>query len=63
MKKVPKPNTDDALIQAFLEKGGQVKVGQTKPMPHDMGISKNQWGNKLTKDEKAALKADLDSKD
>ena len=54
MKHVPKKNTDDALIQEFLKKGGEVKVGKTKPMPADMGISKNVWNNKLTKEEKAA---------
>ncbi|KAB6717337.1 MULTISPECIES: hypothetical protein [Roseobacteraceae] len=54
MKKVPKPTTDDALIQEFLAKGGKVSVGKTKPMPHDIGLSKNVWGAKLTKEEKAA---------
>lgn len=54
MKKVPKKNTDDALIQEFLDKGGKVSVGKTKPFPADLGISKNVWNNKLTKEEKAA---------
>ncbi|MDO6457349.1 hypothetical protein Q4560_02870 [Celeribacter halophilus] len=57
MKTVPKPTTDDALIQAFLDKGGKVKKGETKPQPHDLGLSKNVWGNKLTKEEKAARDA------
>jgi hypothetical protein len=57
MKQVPKPTTDDELIQQFLDKGGQVKKGKTKPMPADLGLSNNQWGNKLTKEEKAAVKA------
>ncbi len=57
MKQVPKQNTDDDLIQAFLDKGGEVKKGKTKPMPSDLGLSNNQWGNKLTKEEKAAVKA------
>ncbi|WP_298679382.1 hypothetical protein [uncultured Lentibacter sp.] len=57
MKHVPKPTTDDALIRAFLEKGGEIKQGKTKPMPQDLGLSNNQWGNKLTKEEKAAVKA------
>lgn len=57
MKHVPKPNTDEDLIQAFLDKGGEVKKGKTKPMPSDLGLSNNQWGNKLTKEEKAAVKA------
>ncbi len=42
MKQVPKPTTDDALIQEFLNKGGTVKKGKTKPLKHEMGISKNQ---------------------
>lgn len=54
MKKVPKETTDDALIQEFLNKGGKVSVGKTKPMPADLGLSNNVWGNKLTKEEKAA---------
>lgn len=57
MKQIPKPTTDDDLIREFLDKGGQVKKGKTKPMPADLGISNNQWGNKLTKEEKAAVKA------
>jgi len=54
MKKVPKPNTDDALIQEFLQKGGKVSVGKTKPFPAELGLSKNVWNNRLTKEEKAA---------
>ncbi len=57
MKHVPKPNTDEDLIKQFLEKGGSIKKGKTKPMPDDLGLSNNQWGNKLTKEEKAAVKA------
>ncbi len=57
MKHVPKPNTDADLIRAFLDKGGEVKKGKTKPMPSNLGLSNNQWGNKLTKEEKAAVKA------
>lgn len=57
MKHVPKPITDADLIQEFLNKGGEIKKGKTKPMPDDLGISKNVWGNKLTKEEKAAKKA------
>ncbi|MGB3246422.1 MAG: hypothetical protein WBB25_17950 [Sulfitobacter sp.] len=56
MKQVPKPTTDEDLIQAFLDKGGSVKKGKTKPMPADLGLSNNQWGNKMTKEEKAAVK-------
>ncbi len=29
----------------------------TKPMPEGLGLSNNQWGNTLTKEEKAARKA------
>lgn len=57
MKHVPKPTTDDDLIQQFLNKGGKVTKGKTKPMPDDLGLSNNVWGNKLTKEEKAAKKA------
>ncbi|WP_299146848.1 hypothetical protein [uncultured Tateyamaria sp.] len=57
MKQVPKPNTDADLIQEFLNNGGKVKKGKTKPMPDGMGLSNNQWGNTLTKEEKAARKA------
>ncbi|MEM7520844.1 MAG: hypothetical protein AAF307_07380 [Pseudomonadota bacterium] len=57
MKHVPKANTDEDLIKEFLERGGSVKKGKTKPMPDDLRLSNNQWGNKLTKEEKAAVKA------
>lgn len=54
MKHVKKESTDDALIQEFLNKGGKVKVGKTKPMKPELGLSNNVWNNVLTKDEKAA---------
>ena len=54
MKHVPKETTDDALIQEFLNKGGKIKRGKTKPMKPELGISKNVWGQASTKDEKAA---------
>lgn len=54
MKHVPKPNTDDALIQEFLNKGGTVSKGKTKPMKPELGLSNNVWNNKLTREEKAA---------
>ena len=38
----------------FLAKGGTVTTGETKPMPSELGISNNQWNNKLTKAEKDA---------
>jgi hypothetical protein len=57
MKQIIKPTTDEDLIKEFLEKGGKVSVGKTKPMPSDLGISNNSWGNKMTKEEKEAAKA------
>jgi hypothetical protein len=57
MKNVIKPTTDEDLIQQFLNKGGKVTKGKTKPMPDDLGLSNNVWGNKLTREEKAAKKA------
>ncbi|MDE0983454.1 MAG: hypothetical protein QNK98_08675 [Yoonia sp.] len=58
MKNVIKPSTDEDLIQQFLNNGGKVTKGKTKPMPDDLGLSNNVWGNKLTREEKAAKKAD-----
>ena len=57
MKQVIKETTDEDLIKHFLEKGGKVNRGKTKPMPSDLGISNNSWGNKMTKEEKAVVKA------
>ena len=57
MKQVIKETTDEDLIKKFLEKGGKVSRGKTKPMPSDLGISNNSWGNKMTKEEKAVVKA------
>ena len=54
MKRIPKETTDDAFVQEFLNKGGKVNVGNTKPMPNDLGLSNNVWNAKLTKEEKAA---------
>ena len=54
MKQVTKETTDEALIREFLEKGGSVSVGKTKPMPSDLGISNNSWNVKLTKEQKSA---------
>ena len=54
MKQIPKETTDEALIQEFLNKGGKVNVGKTKPMPHELGLSNNVWNNKMTKEEKTA---------
>jgi hypothetical protein len=57
MKQVIKETTDEDLIKQFLEKGGKISRGKTKPMPSDLGISNNSWGNKMTKEEKAVVKA------
>ena len=50
----PKKNTDEALINEFLKKGGEIKKGKTKDMPSELEISNNSWGNKLSKAEKEA---------
>jgi hypothetical protein len=52
----PKKTTDQALIDAFLNNGGTVTKGKTKPMPPELGISNSTWNNKPTKAEKAAKK-------
>jgi hypothetical protein len=52
--KYTQKNSDDTLIQEFLNKGGKISIGKTKPMPAELGISKNVWNNKLTKEEKLA---------
>jgi len=54
MKQVPKPTTDEDLIKQFLDKGGKVSKGKTKPPKPELGLSKNVWGQTLTRDEKAA---------
>ena len=59
MKHVQKPTTDDALIQEFLNKGGTIVKGATKPFPSELGISKNHWNNRLSKEEKEARNAKL----
>ena len=56
MNHQPKKNTDEELIQQFLNKGGEIKQGKTKPMPGELGISNSTWNNKLTKAEKSAKK-------
>ena len=53
MNHMPKKSTDENLIKQLLERGGEVKKGKTKPMPSELGISNNNWNNKLTKEEKA----------
>jgi hypothetical protein len=56
MSGTPKEKTDQVLIDAFLNKGGKVTKGKTKPMKHELGLSNNVWNNPLTKDEKKSLK-------
>jgi hypothetical protein len=56
MNHQPKKNTDEDLIQQFLNKGGEIKQGKTKPMPSELGISNSTWNNKLTKAEKESKK-------
>jgi DNA-binding NtrC family response regulator len=43
----------------FLAKGGEITKGKTKAMPSELGISNNQWNNKLTKAEKDAKKSPI----
>jgi len=40
---------------------GEIKKGKTKPLPADLGLSNNQWGNKMTREEKAAAKAQAEA--
>ena len=54
MKHIPKETTDDALVQEFLNNGGKISVGKTKPLPSELGVSNNTWNNKLTREEKSA---------
>jgi len=54
MKHIPKATTDDALVQEFLNNGGKISVGKTKPLPSELGLSNNTWNNKLTREEKSA---------
>jgi hypothetical protein len=50
----PNKNTEQEMIDEFLNKGGKITKGKTKAMPSELGISNNQWNNKLTKAEKDA---------
>ena len=56
MNHQPKKKTDEDLVKEFLEKGGTITKGKTKPMPSELGISNNNWNQKLTKAEKDAKK-------
>ena len=50
----PKKTTDQSMIDEFLNKGGKITKGKTKPMASELGISNNTWNNKLSRDEKKA---------
>jgi DNA-binding NtrC family response regulator len=52
----PKKTTEQSMIDEFLNKGGKITKGKTKPMANELGISNNTWNNKLTKAEKDAKK-------
>lgn len=54
MSQIIKDTTDDALIQEYLNKGGQITKGETKPPKPELGLSKGSWGQVLSKEEKAA---------
>ena len=56
MSGTPKKKTDQSLIDEFLNKGGKVIKGKTKPMKYELGSSNNVWNNPVTKDEKKSLK-------
>lgn len=56
MKQVTKTSTDDDLIKQFLDKGGKVTKGKTKPPKPELRLSNNAWNNPYTKEEKEALK-------
>jgi hypothetical protein len=46
MNHQPKKNTEQDLIDQFLNKGGNITQGKTKPMPNELGISNATWNNK-----------------
>ena len=50
----PKDEELERMKAEFLAKGGKVTKGETKAMPSELGISNNQWNNKLTKAEKVS---------
>lgn len=52
----PKKTTEQSMIDEFLNKGGKITKGKTKPMANELGISNNTWNNKLTRAEKDAKK-------
>tara|TARA_R110000782_G_scaffold19598_6_gene53304 strand:- start:1287 stop:1466 length:180 start_codon:yes stop_codon:yes gene_type:complete len=52
-----KDNDTEDLVAQFLKKGGKITKGKTKKMASELGISNNQWNQKLTKDEKKSKDA------
>jgi len=60
------PNKKDEELERmkaeFLAKGGEITKGKTKAMPSELGISNNQWNNKLSKAEKDAKAGKWDGK-
>lgn len=52
----PKKTTEQSMIDEFLNNGGKITKGKTKPMANELGISNNTWNNKLTRAEKDAKK-------
>ena len=56
IKQVTITSTDDDLIKQFLDNGGKVTKGKSKPPKPESRLSNNAWNNPYTKEEKAALK-------
>jgi hypothetical protein len=52
-----KKNTGEDLVAEFLNKGGSITKGKTKPMANELGISNHTWNQKLTKAEKSHSQA------
>lgn len=46
------------LIAEFLAKGGQITKVKPREMDHELGLSNNVWGKKLTKEHRALRAAD-----
>ena len=59
-KKPVDKETED-LVAQYLAKGGEITKGKTKSMANELGISNNQWNNKLTKSEKDAKNKDINN--
>jgi hypothetical protein len=55
----PKKSTEQSMIDEFLNKGGKITKGKTKPMANELGISNNNWNQKLSKAEKDAKKNEM----